>query len=66
MDEGNDAEKEGKKGKKGKKTYLFYFWSALSLSAHSTYSRKTWADRQHEDNVENAKGTPTQLQPCVF
>ena len=42
MEEVNDAEKEAKKGKKGKKTgakgkkkYLFYFWSALSLSAHS-------------------------------
>ena len=42
VEEVNDAEKEGKKGKKGKKTgakgkkkYLFYFCSALSLSAHS-------------------------------
>ena len=42
VEEVKDAEKEGKKGKKGKKTgakgkkkYLFYFWSALSLSAHS-------------------------------
>ena len=42
VEEVNDAEKEGKKGKKGKKTgakgkkkYLFYFWSALSLSAPS-------------------------------
>ena len=39
VEEVNDAEKEGKNrkktGAKGQKMYLFYFWSALSLSAHS-------------------------------
>ena len=72
VEEANDAEKEGNKGKKGKKTgakgkkkYLF-FVCFVSFSSLTTYSRKTWADRQHEDNIENAKGTPAHLQPCVF
>ena len=73
VEEVNDAEKEGKKGKKGKKTgakgkqkYVFYFCQLCPFSSLTTYSRKTWADRQHEDNVENAKGTPAHLQLCVF
>ncbi|KIJ89984.1 hypothetical protein K443DRAFT_15618 [Laccaria amethystina LaAM-08-1] len=55
VEEANEAGKGGKKGKKAKKT-----------GAKGKTMRKVWADRQHEDEIENAKGTPAHLQPCVF
>jgi hypothetical protein len=62
--------KEGRRGRKlgpREKTGIY----SLSLSfvffnSLTTCSRKTLADRQHEDKIENAKGTPARLQPCVF
>jgi hypothetical protein len=73
VEEANEAGKGGKKGKKGKKTwakgknkYYFIFLSFVSSHSLTTSSRKTWADRQQEDQIENAKGTPARLQPCVF
>ena len=73
VEEANDAEKGGKKGKKGKKTgtkgktcIYFIFLIFFSFSSLTTCSRKMWADCQHEDKIENAKGTPAHLQPCVF
>ena len=73
VEEANDAEKEEKKGKKGsklgtrgKRSIYFIFVSFVSFSSLTTYSRKTWADHQHEDNIENPKGTPAHPQPYVF
>ena len=61
-EEGEEREENWGQGKKE----VFFLVSFVSFSSLTTYSRKTRADWQHEDNVENAKGTPTQLQPCVF
>ena len=59
----------GRKGRKlgprGKRSIYFIFVSFVSFSSLTTYSRKTWADCQHEDNIDNAKGTPAHLQLCV-
>ena len=73
VEEANSGQKGGKKGKKAKKTgtkgknmYLFYFLTSVPFNSLTTSSRKTWADRQQEDEIENVKGTPARLQPCVF
>ncbi|EDR13066.1 uncharacterized protein LACBIDRAFT_322487 [Laccaria bicolor S238N-H82] len=64
VEEENDAEKGGKKGKKGRKTGERKKTGAKGKNTSlTTCSRKTWADRQHEDTIENAKGTPAHLQP---
>ena len=65
---GGKSKKKGKKtGGKAKKTYLFYFLIFIFyFNTPTTSSRKTWADRQDEDDIENAKGTPTRLQPYVL
>ncbi|KIJ99616.1 hypothetical protein K443DRAFT_8260 [Laccaria amethystina LaAM-08-1] len=47
VEEANEA---GKGGKKGKKT------------GAKGKNKKTWADCQQEDQIENAKGTPARLQ----
>lgn len=69
-EEENEAMKGGKKGKKakktgkkGKNTYLFFFIIVSYPITSTTSSRKTWAERQHEDEIENAKGTPAKLTP---
>ena len=73
VEEANSGQKGGKKGKKSKKSkgkgknkYLCFFLIIYYFNALSTSSRKTWADCQDEDEIENAKGTPTHLQPCVL
>jgi len=72
-EEENEAKKGGKKGKKakktggkGKNTYLSLFIIIFYLIISITSSRKTWAERQDEDEVENAKGIPARLKPYAF
>jgi len=73
VEEENEAKKGGKKGKKAKKTggkgknmYLSFFIIISYLITSITSSRKTWAERQDEDEVENAKGIPAHIKPYVF
>jgi hypothetical protein len=68
----NEAQKEGKKRKKAKKTggkgknmYLFFFIIIFYLITSTSSSRKTWAERQHEDELENAKGAPPKPKTYV-
>jgi hypothetical protein len=68
--------KQGKEERRGKKLrklgprekprICFIFPTLFSFNSLITFRRKMWADRQHEDEIENAKGTPAHLQPCVF
>jgi hypothetical protein len=65
--------KEGRRGRRGRKlgprgrtSIYFIFLNFVSSHSLTTSSRKTWADRQQEDQIENAKGTPARLQPYVF
>jgi len=64
--EGRRGRRGRKLGQRGKTCIYFIFLIFFSFSFLTTCSRKTWADRQHEDKIENAKGTPACLQPCVF
>jgi len=63
--EGRRERKQRKPGEKAKtRIYLFIIIFYLIISI--TSSRKTWAERQDEDEVENTKGIPAQLKGYLF
>jgi hypothetical protein len=63
--EGPKGSRKAKRVKKaGKKRYLIHFFkSFFDFKISTTPSKKTWADRQREDETEKAKGSPAHLQP---
>ena len=66
--EGPKGGRKAKKAKKtGKKRYLIlFFLSNFHSNIYTTRSKKTWADRQREDDKEKAKGSPARLQPYIL
>jgi hypothetical protein len=68
IEEAFEGPKGGRKAKKAKKTgknrYLICFFNAFfNFNIFTTSSKKTWTDRQREDETEKAKGSPIHLQP---
>jgi hypothetical protein len=70
IEEAFEGPKGGRKAKKAKKTgkkrYLIcFFYAFFNFNIFATSSKKTWTDRQREDEAEKAKGSPIHLQPYV-
>ena len=61
--EGRRGRKQRKLGEKAKtRIYSFIYLFIFYLIISTTSSRKTWAERQDEDEVENAKGMPARIK----